>query len=266
VTTHRGRPGPGGTQPHSPDGETTAASSRRTAVRRGRPVRAPLGQAGGLIRLSGRTPKGAPNQSSCRRGSDLRPADPGKAGCPFLSSPGRRGWSPRTERHAPHRQTPAPAPGPPCPAAVHDPLPGRPHQGRPPGAGYAGRAPARSLTRLPARRTRQLSGAGSRFRHAQNQGNSRRKPRLNHLHCRPIQVRRVGARSRGVPPSLNISRASFWDCERRLRRGPGCDIPRDPVHNVPAAAACARQPGLSRNSPCGLAGEPVPLPGTRAFW
>jgi hypothetical protein len=46
-----------------------------------------------------------------------------------------------------------------------------------------------------------------------------------------------------------MSRASFWDCERRLSRGPGCDIPRDSVHNVPAAAACVRQPRLSRDSP-----------------
>jgi hypothetical protein len=87
-----------------------------------------------------------------------RPADPGKAGCPFPLLPGRRGWSPRTERQAPTTKHPHALPAPP---AGHDPLPGRPHQGRPPGAGYAGRAPARSLTRLPARRTRQLSGQGA---------------------------------------------------------------------------------------------------------
>jgi len=44
------------------------------------------------------------------------------------------------------------------------------------GAGYAGRAPARSWTRLPARRTRQLSGAGSRLRHTQNKANHGPEP------------------------------------------------------------------------------------------
>jgi len=44
-------PGPGCPQPHSPDGETTAASSRRAAASRHRPLRATMAQAGGLIRL-----------------------------------------------------------------------------------------------------------------------------------------------------------------------------------------------------------------------
>jgi len=44
------------------------------------------------------------------------------------------------------------------------------------GAGYAGRAPARSWTRPPARRTRQLSGGRERLWHTRNQGNHGPKP------------------------------------------------------------------------------------------
>ena len=117
MTTHRGRPGPGG----------NAAIITRWGNHRGQlptsrcqPLpayaRAPTGQAGGLIRLSGRTPKaGTPNQSSCRRGSAQAPRTQVRLAAPLPPIPGRRSWSPRTERQPPHRQTPAPTPRPSLP-------------------------------------------------------------------------------------------------------------------------------------------------------
>jgi hypothetical protein len=113
-------------------------------------------QADGLIRLSGRIPQGGDAQSIILSpGQRPSPVDPGKAGCPSCPS-GRHGWSPcHTERPRPEPLNPHPhAHGPPRPlTAEHDLLPGGPHPGRPAGAGCAGRAPARSLTRPPARRT-----------------------------------------------------------------------------------------------------------------
>ena len=92
VTMHHDTPGLGGTlQPHSPDGD-----------HRGQllPIRCqPLpacarnnGQAGGLIRLSGRIPAGGDTQSIILSpGQRPRPADPGKAGCSPAPSPGITG-------------------------------------------------------------------------------------------------------------------------------------------------------------------------------
>jgi len=54
-----------------------------------------------------------------------------------LVTPGQKGKHPTGED--PHH------PSGPCPARRTWSAPGRPHQGRPPDAGYAGRAPARSL-------------------------------------------------------------------------------------------------------------------------
>src|SRR5215471_7947045 len=61
------------------------------------------------------------------------------------------------------------------------------------GAGYAGRAPARSWTRPPARRTRQLSGAGSRLRHTPNRANRGPKPSSNERLRSPADTGKAGA-------------------------------------------------------------------------
>src|SRR5262249_3831246 len=68
----------------------------------------------------------------------------------------------------------------PAPTAGHDPLPG----GRVKdayGAGYAGRAPARSLTRPPDRRTGSYRGAGSRPRHTQIRAATPPRPPIDPL-------------------------------------------------------------------------------------
>jgi hypothetical protein len=147
VTMHHGIPGLVGTlQPHSPDGD------HRGQLLQSRCQPLPVfcarthGQAGGLIRLSGRIPQGGDTQSIILSpGQRPRPADPGKAGCP-RPSPGRHGLVISRRKVSTENQYPPAHPAPPCPAARHDLLPG----GRvkdASGAGYAGRAPARSLTR-----------------------------------------------------------------------------------------------------------------------
>ena len=127
VTMHHDTPGRGG---------HTAATLTRWGNHRGQlptsrcqplpaGARAPLGQAGGLIRLSGRIPAGGDTQSIILSpGQRPSPADLGKAGC---SCP-----APRPPRLVtPHRKTPAwttnhirATPGLPAPAAWHDRLPG----------------------------------------------------------------------------------------------------------------------------------------------
>jgi len=62
------------------------------------------------------------------------------------------------------------------------------------GAGCAGRAPARSWTRPPARRTRQLSGAGSRLRHTPNRANHGPKPSSNERLRSPADTGKAGRR------------------------------------------------------------------------
>ena len=84
-----------------------------------------MGQAGGLIRLSGRIPAGGDTQSIILSpGQRPRPADPGKAGCPsphlwppWLVTPDRKARTPPVDT----RTNPTPFLPPP---AGHDPLPG----------------------------------------------------------------------------------------------------------------------------------------------
>jgi two-component system, NarL family, response regulator DesR len=144
VTMHHDIPGPGWAtlQPHSPDGD-----------HRGQLLAEPLsaaaglcarnnGQAGGLIRLSGRIPHGGDTQSIILSpGQRQSPADPGKA-WPFLPSPDATAGHPRTERQAANRKRPAPTPRPlPCPRPPEM-IRSRAAASRTPdGAGYADRAP-----------------------------------------------------------------------------------------------------------------------------
>ena len=97
-------------------------------------------------------------------GQQLRPADLGKAGCswprprpPRLITPHRKAAQPEPLNHTRHQ-------GSLPPAARHDPLPGSRVKGA---CGAAARALRAPLTRPPARRTRQLSGTGSRLSHPQ---------------------------------------------------------------------------------------------------
>ena len=181
-------------------------------------ARAPPGQAGGLIRLSGRTPNRGTQSIILSPGQRPSPADPGKAGCPPSSHPRPpRLVTPDRKATTPPANTRTNPQALPAPPAGHDPLPGRPRQGRPAGAGYAGRAPARSLTRLPARRTRQLSGGREQIQVRPKQGPpAPYNPPLNHLHCRPIQVRRVGALS---PDTFDVTQCDRCLAVPHLDRG-----------------------------------------------
>ena len=136
------RPRAGTPQPHFTRWEPPAASSRE-------PLSAAAGfaakgQAGGLIRLSGRIPHAGDTQSIIMSpGQRLCPADLGKAGCspparpPRLVTPRRKAlaWTTNHIRGTPGG-LPAPPPGMIRSRAVASRTPNS--------AGYAGRAPARS--------------------------------------------------------------------------------------------------------------------------
>src|SRR6516164_647155 len=194
----RGHAGPGQErlQPHSPDGEPPRpAPVSRLSAAAGLCARN-NGQADGPIRLSGRIPAGGDTRSNI-----LSPGQHPRAPCTqvrlaaFLPAPGRHGWSPRTERPATRTANP-PFPGnpaPPCPRGRHDRLPGGLVKDAY-GAGSAGRAYARSWTRLPARRTRQLSGGREQTpAHPKQDNHGPEATQTNACGHRPIQVRRLGA-------------------------------------------------------------------------
>ena len=152
------------------------------------------GQADGLIRLSGHIPARSRDTPSIilPPGAAPTPRGPRYGRLPPSSSPAAAAGHAQTERQAPHRQTPAPAPGPPAPPAGHDPLPGRPHQGRPPDARYASRGPAPALDPAhPPAEDGSYQGQGADIGTPKPGQLTPNKPRLNHPHRRPIQVRRT---------------------------------------------------------------------------
>src|SRR4029077_17112258 len=118
---------------------------------------------------------GTPDQTSCRRGSTRAPRTQVRLAA-FLPGPRPPRLVTHTERPATQTATPIRGnPVPPRPRGRHDPLPdGRVKDAY--GTGYAGRAPARSLTHPPDRRTRQLSGGREQTPAHPKQGNHGPKP------------------------------------------------------------------------------------------
>jgi hypothetical protein len=182
-------------QPHSPDGEPPRPVPDDPLSAAAGPFARDNGQAGGLIRLSGRIPAGGDTQSIILSpGQRPRPADPGKAGCSHTPGPAITGLVAPPDRKAPsepltsHRASH----GPPCPlppnmirswAGVSRTPCGRRLRRPGPRPG--------SMTRPSDRRTRQLP-------RGQGGDQARPTPRKaraastapDHLHHRPIQVGR----------------------------------------------------------------------------
>ena len=101
VTMHPGIPGPGeaaatftGWGPPRPAPEEPLSAAAGLGARHN-------GQAGGLIRLSGRIPKRDTQSIILSPGQHPRPADPGKAGCSHTPGPGITGLVTRQTRR-PH--------------------------------------------------------------------------------------------------------------------------------------------------------------------
>src|SRR5206468_4963280 len=103
VTMHPGIPGPGGHAAATLTGwgPPRPAPAKPLSAAAGRCART-NGQAGGLIRLSGRILAGGDTQSIILSpGQRPRPADPGKAGCSHTPGPGITGLVTLSDRKAP---------------------------------------------------------------------------------------------------------------------------------------------------------------------
>jgi hypothetical protein len=200
--TPRTRRGPGQErlQPYSPDGEPPRpAPASRLSAAAGSCHHEPGGRPNKTERPH---PAGGDTRSNILPPGQHPPRAPRQGWLPSSPAPAATAGHLAQKGQPPEPLTPLRGnPAPPCPAAgmtgsragcVKDAY----------GAGYAGRTPARSWTRPPARRTRQPSGDREQTLVHPKSGQPRPEaPQTNACGHRPIQVRRRRPRFTATPPT-----------------------------------------------------------------